>query len=242
MNKNNIELSVICWKWKQENYRSIFTSDHVHRLKNMVERNLKIPYRFLCITDDPEGIDCETIPLWDDPQIFVREKNPNCYRRLKTFSTEAKDIFKTDWVLSIDLDTVIVSDFTDLISNPTSDFIIWKNPSTVNSLKTYYNGGFWLLKLGQRTKVWETLSSKSQIITQAQKIIGSDQAWISHVLGPGEKTWGEIDGIYSFRKHIKHRQPVELPSNSRIISFHGNYDPTDHDLQSTFPWIKEHYR
>lgn len=232
------DLTVVCWKWNQKNYRTQFTANHVNTLKNMVERNLKIPYRFVCVTDDSNGIECETIPLWESPNIIgIPEGKPNCYRRLKAFSKDAKDIFGTDRILSIDLDTVIVSDITPLVDT-TRDFTIWGD----TSLTTYYNGSFWLLKCGSRAQVWETIHSESYIETQKKRFIGSDQAWISNVLGPKEKKWTCADGVYSFKNHIKKQRKVDLPQNARIVFFHGIHDPSDIEIQETYTWVKTHYK
>jgi hypothetical protein len=62
-------LTVCCWKWKgPANYRSQFAAEHVNVLARMVARHYAKPHRFVCITDDAEGIDPEIgiVPLWDD--------------------------------------------------------------------------------------------------------------------------------------------------------------------------------
>ena len=236
-------IDVICWKWKAPlGYRSYFTGKHVNILRRMVRRHLFLPHRFSCITDDPRGIepDIRIIPLWSD---YCDLKNPNvsggpsCYRRLKAFSKEAKDIIG-ERILSIDLDCVIVDDITPLVDRE-EDFICWGDTAK----GTHYNGGFWLMKAGTRLQVWETFDEKtSPKLTRANNIIGSDQAWISYCLKGEDPKWGTADGVYSFRNHYIGKARKELHDNAKIILFHGAHDPWDADVQVKWPWVEEYYR
>ena len=46
-----MEKNVICIKWGTK-----FGADYVNRLYKMVEKNLSIPHRFVCFTDNAEGL------------------------------------------------------------------------------------------------------------------------------------------------------------------------------------------
>ena len=82
-----VTLSIVTFKWKPiGNYRSIFGPEQVKVMRSMVARNYPEPHRFICVTDDPAGLeDVETVPLWDDyshiPNPSFRG-GPSCYRRL----------------------------------------------------------------------------------------------------------------------------------------------------------------
>ena len=225
-------ITVVCWKWQQSNYRSKFTAEHVNVLQQMVEKHLNLPHRFVCITDDPKGIDCETMPLWNEPQVNLPEGRPNCYRRLRAFAPDAAE-WLGERILSIDLDTVIVDDITPLVDRD-DDFVIWGDTAR----NTHYNGGFWLLRAGTRSRVWTEFTPDAPRLTRT--MVGSDQAWISHTLGPGESMWGEADGVYSYRNHLK-EGALPLPPNARIVFMHGKFDPWDQLAQERSPWIKEHW-
>jgi len=237
-----IMIDVICWKWEPPPlYRSQFRSVHVNILRHQVRRHLPIPHRFSCITDNPKGIEpgIRIIPLWKD---FANLSNPNvrggpsCYRRLKAFSKEARQIIGKR-ILSIDLDCVIVDDITPLVARD-EDFVCWGDTAK----GTHYNGGLWLLTAGARSQVWETfdpISSPKE--TKRQRIVGSDQAWISCALGGNEAKWGTEDGVYSFRNHI-HGHGSKLPDNAKIVLFHGGHDPWHVDVQFDYPWVKEYYK
>ena len=236
-------IDVICWKWKpRHGYRSKFGPETVNILRHMVRRFLKIEHRFSCITDDPRGIEpgIRIIPLWADHATVCNPNvhdGPSCYRRLKAFSLEAKDLIG-ERIFSIDLDCVIVNDITPLIMRP-EDFVCWGDTAK----NTHYNGGMWLLRAGSRTKVWESFDPlQSPKITKAQRIVGSDQAWISYVLAGKDPKWGRADGVYSFRNHFRLKNQTELPDGARVVLFHGHYDPWMPEIQAQYPWAKEFYR
>ena len=229
------ELTVVCWLWA--GWRAIYGAVHVNALARMLREHLHMPHRLVCVTDRPDGIECETFPLWDDPHVATAPNKPNCYRRLKLFAREARDWFGPR-VLSMDLDTLIVGDITPLIS--AHDFRICAGRSSP------YNGSMWLLTAGTRTAVWDTfhpVRSPALIATLRQpggtRYYGSDQAWISHVL-PGEATWTEADGVHRFnaRSLFEHRG---VPDGARILFFPTDAKPWGERMRQRCPAIYERY-
>ena len=230
-------LTVLCFKWNTAGYRSVFTAEHVNTLQSMVSRHLKLDHRFICITDDPTGLKCESFPLWDFPFVKSPTWKTNAYRCLKLFSADAVNWFETEHVLVLDLDTVIVNDITSLIDLDL-DFKIW----TDRHKNTHYNSSIWLYRLGSRSQVWDTFNPVvSPRKLKERNIMGSDQAWISYSLGSGEQTWSAQDGILSFRYNLDSGKTA-LPENARIVFFHGKHDPWDEDIQESVSWVSEHYR
>jgi hypothetical protein len=234
-------LSVVCWKWQPAlGYRSKFDASHVNVLKRMVDRHYPSPHRFLCVTDDSRGLDAgiEAVPLWGDFADVPSPhggQNPSCYRRLRAFSPEIGAIFGPRFV-SVDLDTVLVRDVRPLWDR-SEDFVIWGETNP----KSWYNGSMWMMTTGARKQVWERFDPKTspQQALKAGKF-GSDQGWISYVLGPGEATWTQKDGVYSYRVHVA-PQGNRLPKNARMVMFHGKHDPWAYNMDRV-PWIQEHYR
>lgn len=235
-------LRVVTWKWKPfAGYRSTFLAEHVNTLRNMVARHYPRPHEFVCITDDAAGIDpaIRVVPLWDDFAHLpspLGARGPSCYRRLKLFSEEAAEIIGPRFV-SIDLDTVIVNDLRPLFDR-TEDFAIWGDTAP----RTWYNGSFWLLTAGARTKVWTDFDpARSPQLAKAAGQLGSDQAWLGYCLGPHEKKLSQREGIYSWRVHLEPRGGL-LPHNARMVMFHGHTDPWMPHIQRKHAWIKQHYR
>lgn len=234
-------ISVVCWKWKPSaGYRSKFGAESVNVLRRMVSRNYQQPHRFICVTDDPKGIDpdVEIVPLWDE---FANIQNPNgrqnpsCYRRLRAFSPEIASVFGDRFVW-IDLDTVVVGNLAPLFDR-TEDFICWGETHPTS----FYNGSMVMMSAGARRQVYEDFDPKTspKLAYRAGKF-GSDQGWISYRLGKGEATWGRQDGVYSFRVHIA-PNGNRLPANARVVMWHGKVDPWTYSAQQ-IDWVKEHYQ
>lgn len=234
-------MEFVCFRWKPSPaYRSKFGPETVNTLASMIGRNYSAPWRLTCITDDPKGIDSSirVLPLWDDHAKLQSPHGPaypSCYRRLRLFSKEAEQIIGPRFVV-MDLDVVITGDIAPLFE-PAIDFRIWGDTAK----NTPYNGSLWMLKAGARAKVWETFDPiESPKKSLALNYIGSDQGWIGACLGPNEAKWTMRDGVYSFRNHIQ-RTKFRLPSNARIVVFHGAVDPWSMSGQG-IEWVRKHYQ
>jgi hypothetical protein len=234
-------LTFLCWRWTPpKGYRSTFAPETVYALKAMIARHYHRPFRFVCITDQPEALPgIETVKLWDDCAGIpspIGHSYPSCYRRLKVFAPDAGETFG-ERLVSIDLDTVIVDDITPLFDR-SEDFVIWGCSDFPHT--TPYCGSLWMLKTGTRPQVWTEFDPKvSPKLAWRAGCRGSDQGWLAYILGKNEATWGQQDGVYSFRKHLSQRG-YQLPDNAAVVSFHGKRDPWGQFCQQ-IPWIRQHY-
>lgn len=202
MNWDQIE--IVCWKWNNGLHpkkKMVFGPDHVNTLASMLSRNVHRKYRLTCITDEPEGIDSSVrvLPIWDD----YRDKG-GCFLRLKAFASEMKTLIG-DRIVSIDLDTVIVSDITELITRK-EDFAVWGGENRAAP----YCGSFWIMTAGSRAEVWTGFNGAVYQPTASGKYKrGTDQARISDALYPNEKMLGKADGIYNFEQDLRISGPLE---------------------------------
>lgn len=206
-------ITVMCCKWGDK-----YTPDHVKILGNMVKRHLKMKYRFVCVTDDPEGLECETLPMADVMPNWEKSRD-GCFRRLDLFRPEVSKFLGKRFV-SIDVDCVILSDITPLFDRP-EDFVIWKHPIH----RDRYCGSMFMLDAGARPQLAKAPREGNK------RFAGTDQAVMADVC-PGEAMWDENDGIFTkllIRGH--------LPSNARIVFYPGNRDPsTDRDNWAARHW------
>lgn len=232
-------LTVVTFKWRSApGYRSKFGPEAVFALRRMVRRHYQVDHRFVCITDDPKGLgDVETIPLWPDHAELVSphgRQNPSCYRRLKLFDPAIEALLGPRFVC-LDLDTVIVADVAPLFHR-TEPFVIWGETNP----RSFYNGSMFMMTAGARAKVWTEFNPRTSPMTAKRAgRFGSDQGWISYVLGGGEATWTRADGVYSFRVHIQPKGD-DLPAGARMVMFHGKVDPWDWQGQR-LAWVREHW-
>lgn len=234
-------LTIVTWLWYSpmivsEALRPRYTYEQVNAVQAMVRKHLHIPHRFVCVTDDPYGVDCQTIRLWDFPTVTAPPGNPYCWHRLWAFSEGARALFGERFV-SIDLDVIILDDITDLFTGG-EDFKILRGSASP------YNGSLWMLRAGSRSCVWEDFHpdispalALQQRMPNGKPFHGSDQAWISYRI-PDEPTWGPEDGVYQYAVVPLNAllgkaagRPVEgdlryhLPSNARMIFFAGDIKP-----------------
>ena len=95
-------VNVLCMKWGTK-----YPADYVNRLYSMVARNIRRPFRFVCLTDDNSdlGENIESFPL---PELSVNLGGPERgWNKLSVFSQELYDL--KGKVLCLDLDLIITS-------------------------------------------------------------------------------------------------------------------------------------
>jgi len=234
-------ITVVCWRWRAPwRYRSTYAPATVHTLRRMVADHYAGPHRFVCVTDDPRGLEgIETFPIWRQGLNIKPPEGmnwPSCYVRLRAFSTEAREWFGDRYV-SLDLDTVITGDLAPLFERP-EDFVIWNETDWPGV--QHYNASIWLHTPGTRAQIWERFDparSPREAFRAGGR--GGDQAWISHVLGPGEAVFTPEQGVLSYRRHVE-AAGGRLPAHARIVNFHGVVDPWSAAAQA-LPWVREHY-
>lgn len=235
-------LTVCTFKWRPSlGLPAKFRAEHVNVLAEMVRRHYPHPHRFVCVTDEPEGLDpgVEPLELWSDHGDMMSPHGPaypSCYRRLKLFSPEMATLLGARFVC-LDLDCVMVADMTPLWHRR-EDLVLWggTNPTT------HYNGSMMLMTAGARPHVWDEFDpARSPRIAKQHRQFGSDQGWISHRLGAREAMWRPEDGVLSWAVHLKHGQ-VPLPDSARVVFFNGKrHNPWDAEPQAV-SWVRENWR
>lgn len=235
-------ISVVVFKWKKPGYRSTFLGRHVNTMRSMVARHYPEPHRFICVTDDPEGIEAgiEIVPLWSDHEKIANPtwpQGPSCYRRLKLFARDAAETFG-ERIVQVDLDMVFTADLRPLWERP-EPFVIW---GTGNA-RIPLCASMLMLRAGSLPQIWDRFDpAASPGIANRAGYRGSDQGWISYCLAGRAATWTKADGVYSYRDHVLRENRGQLYPNARAVIFHGIPDPWDRAAQLKSPWILEHYR
>lgn len=230
-------LQIVSWKWKGH---IPYSAQDVNIWARQVDRWLGIPHELVCITDEPEGIDggIRTIPLWRDQFEHGRD-----WHRVKIFSEEMVDLIGPRFV-SMDLDTVVCGQLDPLFHTDVP-FKAWQDPN-----RDQYCTALFQMDAGVFPHVWERFDPVAALrLRQSGRFGGYDQAWISYVL-PGQPRWTREDGVLSFRNDILAGAPLESrpmsaalrPAGTRIVNFHGKYNPRDAAVQDACPWIADHYR
>lgn len=228
-------LTVLSWLWGQPGGRATYTGDHVNIWADMVRRHLSMDHEIAIVTDIPEDIDPSiriirppgdfegvTLPTWGADRGL-----PQCLRRLAMYRPDAADWIGERFV-SMDLDCVI-ADSLDPLFDRDEDFLIYRGTTE----KRPYNGSMQMMTAGARSQVF-TEFTPERAVEAGKLFVGSDQAWISHVLGWGETTWGHEDGVVWWGSHRNAAAPTH-----RVMFFPGNPKPWD---MPNDHWINMHYR
>jgi hypothetical protein len=217
-----------------------YTAAHVNAMGRALQKHLTIPHEFICITDDPTGVEFRTIPLWDKCRDLG-----GCYNRLYVFSEDMRELIG-DRFVCIDLDCVIVGNLDELFSRE-EDFII--NKFYGKRSHQFYNGGLFMMNAGARRQVWDEFAkdpagNRDLLVSRCKKreLLGTDQAWISHILGRGEALFMEDDGVEVFHFLPNARFPKrgkDLLPRSKMVLMAGKIDPTSEYFDNL--WIQQYW-
>lgn len=233
-------LTVLTWLWRQPESRTHYTALHVNIWADMVRRHLSLPHRIACVTDMPAGIagGIEIIAPprdFEDVQIPTwRGGRPQCLRRLALFRADAAALFG-ERIVSMDLDCAIGAPLDPLFAGD-EDFRMTRGTAEGRP----YNGSMMLLRAGSRPQVYDRFTP-AEAIRAGRNFVGSDQAWLAHVLGPDEKVWTNADGVgfHGLSPTSDGFGPAAPEqSDRRILFFAGSTKPWDADDR----WTRRHYR
>lgn len=231
-------LNVVTFKWKDENYRAQYNSEHVNILARMVARNYSSEHQVVCYTDDQHGLDSaiEARPLWSDYASLPNPTGggrPSCYRRLRLFSPAMQEELGDKFVM-LDLDCVVVGDLSSLFDR-TDPFVLYRCPH--QGANWWYNGGIWLCSRNCAPELWEDFDpANSPKQAAARGFRGSDQAWINYRMGHGLPTFGPEHGVRRVTPYIYGRS---LPAGTRLVMCFGDKAPW---TLKHLSWVSEHYQ
>jgi hypothetical protein len=236
------ELTFVCWKYSVTGFNRVFESSFVNIWANMIDRHHHAPHRFVCITDDPKGLDkrIEAIP---QPVTFEGigsphgAKHPSCFRRLWNFSADAAKVLGP-CIVQMDIDLFIVDDITETFQRD-EDLVLWADP---RFSWARVGGGIYLLRTGTNTDIWDRFVADPHgciRLAHESGCRGSDQAWLSYCRFPPEKPFTTADGMYSL-KWLKQGKP--LPKGPKIIQTPGSRKPWHSATQEAWPFVKDHWK
>jgi len=213
--------TVICLKWG-----TLYGPEYVNRLFSMVKRNIKRPLRFVCITDDENGLDADIevrpMPPFDLPETF-RFKG---FRRMFLFKETLYDL--TGDVLHLDLDLLVTGSIDDFFDyRPEEPFIVsenWTQPgSGIGNMSVFR------YRIGSLTKIWDRFSSNPLGMLETYK---NSQTFCSRTLG--DFAMFPIEWCTGFKHTLIPRWPMNFfltpkpPSEPvRIVAFTGKPDIDD---------------
>lgn len=219
---------IVAYSWGDK-----YSAEHVQRLQRGVARNLKMPHRFVLVSDDGREADgCESWRIPDEDLHLT--KVAGCFARLRLFDPIYLADHGAERVVVLDLDSIITGPLDDVLDRP-EPFVIFQGCNAANPCP--YNGSTWLLQAGYRPDVWLDFSLEAAARVPFY-LYPEDQAWMAAKIpnAPGWKV-GPESGLYGFQK--KHWTSGEkLAPNARIVTFVGTRDPGQY---THLEWVREHW-
>jgi len=206
---------------------SLYPIRHVEILRNMVKRNLRLPYRMVCLTDQPER--CHGVEFIDISTHGLH----GWWGKMKLFD---RDWREGERVLYFDLDTVICGRLEPLASLAV-DLAICGNFARQHGNKTWpCKYGSCVMVLGERLTgfVWNVFNDgRRQWIDRFAR--HGDQRMIEEAY-PDALLIQDALPDFAISYRALHANPP--PRRTSIINFGGRSKPDN----CTVPWVREFWR
>ena len=240
-------LAVTTFFWSDPHRRRDYTFEHEHIriLRNMVDRHLSVPHKFICVSDD-EIDDIQTVPL-----DWTKHVDGTCFIRLMQRRPDYGELIEADRVFNLDLDVVIVGNLDDIVSR-TEESVWWRNPNFPSPGRAPYQTSIQLFTPGSHSDLWSRFDPLETPKWVNRRWGGAEQAWVSEYLpntclpaphlGNYDGVWDHRDGIHGAGRLGGVGVQTELPKNAKIISFPGNRMMDQEEVQERHPWIKDHWK
>lgn len=238
MNKVN----VICMKWGDK-----FPPEYVNRLYGMVNRNLSLPFRFICFTENKSGIRDE-VEIQSLPELDLPPSSPERgWRKLTVFKTGFGNL--AGKTLFLDLDIIIVGSLKELFTHP-NEFLIAhdkKNPEKIEG-----NSSVFRFEIGQFPQILDYFEKNSELVKSE---VRHEQAYLSREMyNLGKLKYWPDEWVPSFKYRCcpswakSWFEAPSIPEGAKIILFHGLPNPPEAIIGKSgkwyrhiqpSPWIKE---
>lgn len=224
-----MNLTIATYVWGSK-----YPPHYVARLAAGLKRHIKQPFRFICISEEPEQVPhgIERIAIQNQSLIKVK----GCFVRLEMFDPGWQKHHGIDGrLVSIDLDVVVTGPFDPLFDRP-DNFVILQGANAKNPCP--FNGSIFMVRAGAHSDVWQDFTLEA-----AQKIpffeFPDDQAWLHHKI-PNAAGWkvGPPSGVYGFQKKMWPKDSTDLPKDARLVAFFGWRDP---EKFLHLEWVKRHW-
>ena len=228
-------VNVLCLKWGD-----YYTADYVNRLYAGVKRNLRLPFRFVCVTDDAAGLNpnIEAVPFPPDPKVpgtYAPRPWPNIFAKLALFQDGFADLSGPTLFLDIDL----------LVTGPLERFFLYRSGefciihNWVERRKALFrkvpdigNSSCFRFEAGKSNGVWETfLREKEDPARKRSFRLGSQKFQTYAMMKTGKVNWWPSSWVCSFKRQLvpifplnKLFQPWRPPKDASIVAFHGQPD------------------
>lgn len=246
-------VNVICMKWGKR-----YPASYVNILFRSLGRNLSRPFRFVCLTDNTEGLveGIETYPFPENPGI-TQAKWPNVFLKLVMTRDGFADLAGPTLFLDLDL---VVLDSVDCFFDymPGKNCIIhnWieRRKQILRKRPEIGNSSIFRFEAGKSQYIYDTFIREMDR-AQDRSIFQTEQAFLTYAMK--ERHWWPEEWVRSFKYNCRPPFPLNLvvaprkPAGAKILVFHGKPDPPDavsgvsggkvHHRVLPAPWVADYW-
>ena len=223
--------NVICLKWGKA-----YGPEYVNRLMRGVKAHLARPFRFVCFTDDPSGLESgiETAPIPDPPEGW-KHYWPNIFVKLCLFRDGLAGLEGP--TLFLDVDQIIVGDLGRFFDYRPGEFCIIRNwielrKRLFRRVPKIGNSSCFRFEAGRMNRVYEAFVADMDRAID-QRFFRTEQAFMTHAVGLENVNWWPDGWVKSFKRSCARMFPLNLflgakkPSGASILCFHGAPNPPE---------------
>ena len=226
---------VVCLK-----HGTKYKADYVNRLKNMVDRNITVPYEFVCFTENPTNID-KDIRIEPLPSLATQGW------WYKPYFMSA-DLPLDGTMLYLDLDVVVFRNIDELFTYKPDKFCIIRDFNRhIRPTWDRMNSSVFRTTVGQYDRLWQDY--KRNLTNHTARNRG-DQDWMYRGIKDHE-FWPD-EWIMSYKWEMREKKSLTIVNGKRnfaekanprvqpstkIAVFHG--DPNPHICED--PWVIERW-
>ncbi|MDD5406933.1 MAG: glycosyltransferase [Sulfurovaceae bacterium] len=238
------KVNIICMKWGDK-----FPPEYVNRLYGMVERNITIPFRFVCFTDNKNNIrpEVEIQPL---PELDIPKNIPERgWRKLSVFAKDFGGL--SGKTLFLDLDVVIVDNIDDFF-NASGEFLIAHDKLKPEKMEG--NSSVFRFEIGKYPYILEYFVKN---FNKVRNEVRHEQAYLTREIKKMGKLqfWNDA-WVPSFKYHCVPSwvkswfKAPSIPKGAKIILFHGLPNPPEaikgisgkwYRYIKPSPWIEKYW-
>jgi len=229
--------NILCLKWGR-----LYSADYVNRLYRGVRTHLHCPFRFVCVTDDPSGldeaIDAQPFPAMPKGMPFIGSYDswPNIFVKLLVFE---KGFAGLDGpTLFLDIDQVVTGDLDCFFDYRPGEFCIIRNwielrKRLFRKVPFCGNSSCFRFDAGEKSDCIYRQFISEMDRAMDDRYFTTEQAYMTHAVGFDKINFWPEDFVRSFKRSctwpwpLNHVLAPRLPKGTHILCFHGNPSPTE---------------
>jgi hypothetical protein len=204
---------------------TMYNGPYVNNLYSMVQRNLTIPHRFVCFTDNDEGFlpAVESFPL--PTADLMGGGRYGSWNKMALFAPQLADLAGP--TLFLDLDLLVVGNIDSLFEYRPGDFCIihdWSRRQEGNS-------SVFRFEVGKHADLLDNFLAHADEVRRSYR---SDQCFLSErLIQAGLLHYWPDSWCCSFKRHCLPKWPIQwfttakLSPAAKVIVFHGKPKPPE---------------